>query len=168
VWSEGSSNSSDFRKAVISIHDVRLLAQLVQGGAQIDSHDQGGITPFLTAVQANNEKAVAFLLDHGVDINEHDNLGRNALHFLAENPRVDLLLPDKKGLDTARTDSLAKLLPSCGSRAKPFSFDRRTYIEVLPPISAHPTEHKVVKMDRGTPTDMCTISAHSTYAISSP
>jgi ankyrin repeat protein len=87
--SEGPSNSSDFRKAVISVHDARLLAQLVERGAQIDSRDQGGMTPFLAAVQANNEDAVAFLLDHGVDINEHDNLGRNALHFLAENPRVD-------------------------------------------------------------------------------
>jgi hypothetical protein len=79
-----------------------------------------------------------------------------------------ILRPDKKGLDTARTGPLAKLLPSCGSEAKPFSFDGYTYIEVVPPISAHPTEHKVVKMDRGTPTDMCTISTHSTYAISSP
>lgn len=81
--------NSDFRAAVAMIHDPNLLQQLVAKGAQIDVQDQTGTTPFLAAVGSNNEEAAVFLLNHGININETDKYGRNALHILAENPRLN-------------------------------------------------------------------------------
>lgn len=76
--------TSDFHRAVTSVRDVEVFRQLLKNGAQLDSRDENGMTPFLLAVSSGNEDAVRFLLDRGVDVNERDNLGRNGLHLLTE------------------------------------------------------------------------------------
>jgi ankyrin repeat protein len=74
----------DFLSAVAAVRDVEVYRELLKRGARLDSRGWNGTTPFLQAVESGNEVAMRFLLDRGVDVNERDSMGRNALHLLTE------------------------------------------------------------------------------------
>jgi hypothetical protein len=76
-----------------------------------------------------------------------------------------VLRADKKAIDSGRTESLSQLVPSCGSSVRPFVYKDATYLEVSPPVAAHPTERKILRRVGGQSKEMCTISTHSTYTV---
>lgn len=57
-------------------------------GARVDCRDSSGKTPLLLALENGNFKIAEYLIKHGSDVNDIDDLGQSGLHLL---PLVDTL-----------------------------------------------------------------------------
>ena len=70
---------------------AEICYYLVKCGAEIDSEDSEGMTPFLRAIEANNVTAAKFLFNHRCNVSHHCFLGRTALHIAVQHCHEDLV-----------------------------------------------------------------------------
>lgn len=64
---------------------------LLTSGADCNSGNAWGVTPFHYALAHSSMKILQLLLDHGADITTADRFGRAALHYAAQNPHRDVV-----------------------------------------------------------------------------
>ena len=77
-------------QAVQSGH-MRLIGQLINGGAQVNAIDTLGRTVVHYAVSMNNQEALKFLLDNGADANLADNDGNTLLDMWHKHKNEEML-----------------------------------------------------------------------------
>ena len=94
---------------------AQLEAALAKGGVKIDGHDEKGITPLSWAALAGQEKAVAWLIEKGADVNAPNRDGNGALHGAAflGNLKIARLLLDNEAKVNARSLEGETPLDSC-------------------------------------------------------
>jgi ankyrin repeat protein len=97
-----------------SSHNHSQFYALLQDGADVNVHDQQGMTPLMAASFAENVEIVKALLDHGARVNDQDIDGRTALHYAAEKrlatDAVPTLLKAKADVNL-KSGPTAKYLP---------------------------------------------------------
>jgi len=126
---------------------------LFQNGANLESRDNSGFTPFLIASQIGDTMVMRLLIKEGVDLYEKNNLNYNALALAIESnnkPAVELLLekgdkwtaPDKEGVNPYTVAS---------------AFGRKDFIELL--------ERKNIPGRQGLRIDGISITASSKFNV---
>lgn len=60
------------------------IVEMLGNGADINSKGRKGITPLMSAIEANNIPAINLLLDNSPDINAADNKGKTVLMYAVE------------------------------------------------------------------------------------
>jgi hypothetical protein len=63
---------------------------------------------------------------------------------------------------------IEKLIPECGIKIKPFTFNGRTYLDVSPSVTALGVERTIVKLQKGSINQLCSLHRHSRYSIDAP
>lgn len=58
-------------------------------GARVDCRDSSGKTPLLLALENGNFKIAEYLIKHGSDVNDIDDLGQSGLHLIATGGHTD-------------------------------------------------------------------------------
>ncbi len=76
-----------------SSHSTARFYAVLQGGADVNAHDQKGFTPLMAASFAGNVEIAKVLLKHGARVNDQDIDGRTALHYAAEHPNASDVIP---------------------------------------------------------------------------
>jgi uncharacterized protein len=67
------------------------VVALIEGGADIELKDRDGRTPLINAVSVDYYlPLIEYLLEKGANINAQDKAGWSALHFCAQNNRIEL------------------------------------------------------------------------------
>jgi ankyrin repeat protein len=92
---------------------IAVLARLVEAGARLDADPYRG-TPLIWAAVCNRPEAVAWLLDHGADINQKATFGGlshgqgiTALHMAAQYGQLEVVrLLVERGADRTIKDDL--------------------------------------------------------------
>lgn len=66
---------------------------LVTRGGNLNSrHAEDGMTPLLYSLKHGHFQTASYILNHGSDLTQKNNMGWKALHFLAQNKHISLLL----------------------------------------------------------------------------
>lgn len=69
-----------------------ILKLLLEKGADCNARDDdGGLTPFLDALECRDLECIKLLMEHGADVTEQDDGGRTVLHYAAKNRSVDVI-----------------------------------------------------------------------------
>jgi len=79
-------NAEDLANALLSAvqrGDEELIKQILDRGADVNAHDDFGLTALHHAVAAVHKEALAMLLEHGALVDAKDNAGRTPLHYAA-------------------------------------------------------------------------------------
>ena len=77
--------------------EAKVIASLLDRGADIEAHNEKGSTPLHVAAAHNKPEVVALLLDRGADIEARSATGHTPLHYAAgyNKPEVVALLLDR-------------------------------------------------------------------------
>ena len=96
---------------------AKLEAALAKGNVNIDGHDDKGITPLSWAAMAGHDKAAAWLIEKGADVNAPNRDGNGPLHGAAflGNLNIARLLLDNEAKFNARSLKGETPLDSCSS-----------------------------------------------------
>ena len=70
---------------------TKLISLLVENGANVNTHDDEGRTPFLNAVAAGHVGSARVLLKLGADVNATDLLMKTCVHIAVENGHLKIL-----------------------------------------------------------------------------
>ena len=70
---------------------IKLISLLVENGANVNTHDGEGRTPFLNAVAAGHVGSARVLLKLGADVNATDLLMKTCVHIAVENEQLTML-----------------------------------------------------------------------------
>ena len=108
---ECEKNLTDF-KEIFSMEEndkgddktLEIVKLLLDNGADVNVHDENGLTPLHNASLFKTSEIVEFLLDRGADIEARDNFGDTALHWAVSfgAPATEKLLLDRGANATAR------------------------------------------------------------------
>jgi ankyrin repeat protein len=98
---------------------VEVLDRLRRGGARLDADPYRG-TPLIWAAACNRRRSVAWLLDHGADVNRRATFGGlshgqgiTALHLAAQYGHLEMVrFLVERGADVAVTDDLYHATPA--------------------------------------------------------
>ena len=109
------AGSSGIWEAAKSGDLAKLEAALAKGDIKIDGHDEKGITPLSWAAMAGHDKAAAWLIEKGADVNAPNRDGNVALHGAAflGNLNIAKLLIDNEAKVNARSQRGETPLDSC-------------------------------------------------------
>jgi len=144
----------------------------LESGADVNAHDQNGLTALMVASFSGNVEGVEALLKHRARVNERDIDGRTALHHAAENRQaedvvaallkaganVDLrsgptakYLPGATALIIAASvgnPRVVKLLLDAGADPNVLTLSRMTALDLArhPPILSRPEYAEVLKL----------------------
>ncbi|XP_062601272.1 GA-binding protein subunit beta-1-like [Saccostrea cucullata] len=69
--------------------DIDIVKVLIKAGARVDCKDNSGKTPLLLALEDGKFKIAEYLIKHGSDVNEVDDLGQSALHLVVSGQHND-------------------------------------------------------------------------------
>jgi len=145
---------------------------LLQAGADVNAHDQKGVTSLMIASFSGNVEGVEALLKRGAMVNERDIDGKTALHYAAENRQgADVIAAlVKAGADLNRQSAptarylpgatpliiaaamgnvqAAKLLLDAGADQNALTSDRMRALDVArhPPILTRSGHAEVIKL----------------------
>ena len=115
--------------------EVKVVASLLDGGADIEARNENGATPLHVAAEYNEPEVVALLLDRGANIEAHMSKGVTPLHLAAAHNRSEMvaLLLDRGANIKARPESGRTPLHFAARYNKPeviaFLLDRGANIE---------------------------------------
>ncbi len=88
----GSSNLDDQLITACKNGSVKIIEELLDMGANINSLNKNGITPLMTAVKNNKTIAVDYLLKRGADVNQKNTYNYSALNIANTPEIVELLI----------------------------------------------------------------------------
>lgn len=92
--------------SAVSLGSINKIEAAINCGADIESADEGGVTPLMQAIDGNNFTIVKFLISHGGNVNAQDENGRTPLMYAAEKGNVSIvkiLLKSGTKLETRRS-----------------------------------------------------------------
>ena len=75
-------------------HTTQLAQDLIEHGASINARDRMNIQPIHYACWMRNRVLVELLLSKGAQLNDQDELGRTATHFLCMPTYIEVISPD--------------------------------------------------------------------------
>lgn len=79
-------------KVAEASHNIRSARALLAAGADVNAKDNNGITPLLEALRAiAGLDFITFLLAADADVNAIDNRGKNAFHYAARGPSLEIV-----------------------------------------------------------------------------
>jgi uncharacterized protein len=81
----------------VAMVDLQMIRLLVSKGAKLESRDDQGTTPLMSASWAGNDDIVKFLLSKGANVAAKDNEGRSSLYWarLRNHPSTVRILLEK-------------------------------------------------------------------------
>lgn len=68
--------------------NLKILARLIKGGANVNARDENGQTPLMAAAKAGKMKLAEFFIKNKADLNAKDNRGKTALMYAVEAGRT--------------------------------------------------------------------------------
>ena len=75
--------STPLNLAVMRNVDIKIIKIFVDAGADLETTDDKGMTPFLWAVRNANQECVEYLVNAGANMQATNNGGQTALHICA-------------------------------------------------------------------------------------
>jgi ankyrin repeat protein len=87
----------DLVGAIAGREDIKIIEQLIQGGADVNAADSLGFRPLCEAANKGSIQIVQLLIHYGADVNLSDERGISPLHWACSNgnPEVVKLLIQK-------------------------------------------------------------------------
>ena len=80
--------STPLNLAVMQNADIKMIKFLVEAGADLETTDNKGMTPFLWAVRNANKECIEYLVDSGANTQVTNNGGQTALHICAADGKL--------------------------------------------------------------------------------
>lgn len=111
-WLKEGADPNDELSNAATAGDVVRVRYLLEHGADVDTRDDEGYTPLLTAVKTRYNDLTRFLIQHGADVNLADRDGWTPLMYAAwrDSPEiVGMLLEKGAQLETANQQGLTPL-----------------------------------------------------------
>ena len=113
-----------------------VLAALLAAGASVDAPDREGETPLARAIQDNEFKYAALLIDHGACLDRQGQLQRSAVCLICQRP-----------ISSASTDLLLKVLRMGADPNAPDLLGRTPLVYLLSQLNGdNPADLAVVKI----------------------
>ncbi len=101
-----------FRRAVL-LGDLEMVNALIKFKADVNSADEYGFTPLMTAAANNHLEIVNELIEKGADVNATDNLGNKALDYGWNNEDIrNVLYPKTTGAWKRRYSQKRYMVPA--------------------------------------------------------
>lgn len=90
-WQQVQNGQSCLHVAAMA-NQVRIAAELVKAGADIEARDHLGRTPLLQAARSGQAAIIDFLVKRHADMNAADKKGNTALHLAAQGINADTII----------------------------------------------------------------------------